>query len=189
MQSGGMKLMISYFVIYVGIVFLITCAAILALQQLSEASDNTERYRLLRRLGTSGRMIDRALFTQILSYFMLPLGLAVIHSVVGISVVNNAIAQFGHLNALPNILMAGAAVFDHLRRLLPSHLPGQQENDPFKRALRQGCFERSCNNHALFPHSHPVVGGRLLAICCILSGIPACDKDTILRHYDNGAPR
>ena len=48
MQSGGMKLMISYFVIYVGIVFLITCAAILALQQLSEASDNTERYRLLR---------------------------------------------------------------------------------------------------------------------------------------------
>lgn len=106
MQSGGMKLMISYFVIYVGIVFLITCAAILALQQLSEASDNTERYRLLRRLGTSGRMIDRALFTQILSYFMLPLGLAVIHSVVGISVVNNAIAQFGHLNALPNILMA-----------------------------------------------------------------------------------
>lgn len=156
MQSGGMKLMISYFVIYVGIVFLITCAAILALQQLSEASDNTERYRLLRRLGTSGRMIDRALFTQILSYFMLPLGLAVIHSVVGISVVNNAIAQFGHLNALPNILMAALL----LRRLLPSHLPGQQENDPFKRALRQGCFERSCNNHALFPHSHPVVGGR-----------------------------
>lgn len=106
MQSGGVKLMISYFVIYVGIVFLITCAAILALQQLSEASDNTERYRLLRRLGTSGRMIDKALFTQILSYFMLPLGLAVIHSVVGVYVVNNAIAQFGHLNALPNIIMA-----------------------------------------------------------------------------------
>lgn len=106
MESGGTKLMISYFVIYVGVVFLITCAAVLALQQLSEASDNTERYRLLRRLGTSGRMIDRALFAQILSYFMLPLGLAVIHSVVGIYVVNNAIAQFGNLNALPNIIMA-----------------------------------------------------------------------------------
>lgn len=106
MESGGTKLMISYFVIYVGVVFLITCAAVLALQQLSEASDNTERYRLLRRLGTSGRMIDRALFTQILAYFMLPLGLAVIHSVVGIYVVNNAIAQFGNLNALPNIIMA-----------------------------------------------------------------------------------
>lgn len=106
MQSGGMKLMISYFVIYVGIVFLITCAAILALQQLSEASDNTERYRLLRKLGTSGRMVNKALFTQILSYFMLPLGLAVVHSVVGVYVVNNAISQFGHLNALPNIIMA-----------------------------------------------------------------------------------
>lgn len=106
MQSGGMKLMISYFVIYVGIVFLITCAAILALQQLSEASDNTERYRLLRKLGTSGRMINKALFTQILSYFMLPLGLAVVHSVVGVYVVNHVISQFGHLNALPNIIMA-----------------------------------------------------------------------------------
>lgn len=106
LQSGGTKLLISYFVIYVGVVFLITCAAILALQQLSEASDNTERYRLLRRLGTSGRMINRALFAQILSYFMLPLGLAIIHSVVGVYVVNNAIAQFGNLNALPNIIMA-----------------------------------------------------------------------------------
>lgn len=106
MESGGTKLMISYFVIYVGVVFLITCAAVLALQQLSEASDNTERYRLLRRLGTPSKMIDRALFMQILAYFMLPLGLAVIHSVVGIYVVNNAIAQFGNLNALPNIIMA-----------------------------------------------------------------------------------
>lgn len=106
LQSGGMKLMISYFVIYVGIVFLITCAAVLALQQLSEASDNTERYRLLRRLGAPGSMINRALFMQILSYFMLPLGLAVIHSVVGVYVVNNAIAQFGQLDALSNIIMA-----------------------------------------------------------------------------------
>ncbi len=106
MESGGTKLMISYFVIYVGVVFLITCAVVLALQQLSEASDNTERYRLLRRLGAPSKMIDRALFVQILAYFMLPLGLAVIHSVVGIYVVNNAIAQFGNLNALPNIIMA-----------------------------------------------------------------------------------
>lgn len=106
MESGGTKLMISYFVIYVGVVFLITCAAVLALQQLSEASDNMERYRLLRRLGAPSKMIDRALFMQILAYFMLPLGLAVIHSVVGIYVVNNAIAQFGNLNALPNIIMA-----------------------------------------------------------------------------------
>ena len=51
-------------------------------------------------------MIDKALFTQILSYFLLPLALAVIHSVVGVYVVNNAIAQFGNLNALPNIIMA-----------------------------------------------------------------------------------
>lgn len=160
MQSGGMKLMISYFVIYVGIVFLITCAAILALQQLSEASDNTERYRLLRRLGTSGRMIDRG------AVHSNPL---LLHAPAGASGYpfrcgyfrgqqrDRPVWPFKRSSQYPH---GGAAVFDHLRRLLPSHLPGQQENDPFKRALRQGCFERSCNNHALFPHSHPVVGGR-----------------------------
>ena len=57
--------MISYVVLYLSIVFLITSAAVLALQQLSEASDNIERYRLLRKLGTHSKMVYRSLFIQI----------------------------------------------------------------------------------------------------------------------------
>lgn len=65
----GLKVIVSYLALYLGVVFLITAAASLALQQLSEASDNIERYRLLRKIGTENSMINRALFTQILIYF------------------------------------------------------------------------------------------------------------------------
>ncbi|MDF1495548.1 FtsX-like permease family protein [Caproiciproducens sp. CPB-2] len=108
-QSTGIKTMISYLAIYIGLVFLITSAAVLALQQLSEASDNLERYGLLKRLGAEQRMIDHSLFVQIAIYFMLPLSLAVVHSAVGIYVANSLVAQFGHLDILGNTLIT--AVF------------------------------------------------------------------------------
>lgn len=76
---------ISYITIYIGIVFLISSAAILAIAQISEANDNITRYNLLRKIGTSDKMIYRAVFTQILIYFAVPLVLAVIHSIVGIT--------------------------------------------------------------------------------------------------------
>ncbi|WP_444644721.1 FtsX-like permease family protein [Caproiciproducens sp. R1] len=108
-QSTGIKTMISYLAIYIGLVFLITSAAVLALQQLSEASDNLERYGLLKRLGAEQRMIDHSLFVQIAIYFMLPLSLAVVHSAVGIYVANSVVVQFGHLDILGNTLIT--AVF------------------------------------------------------------------------------
>ena len=88
-SSVGGKTMISYIVLYLSIVFLITSAAVLALQQLSEASDNIERYRLLRKLGTDSKMVYRSLFIQIAISFILPLILAMVHSCVAISVVGN----------------------------------------------------------------------------------------------------
>jgi putative ABC transport system permease protein len=109
-QSLGMETIVSFMAIYIGIVFLITSAAVLALQQLSEASDNVERYGLLRKLGTEEKMISRALFEQIGIYFFLPLSLAVVHSIVGIRVANNAITIIGHLDTAGSTLFT-AAVF------------------------------------------------------------------------------
>jgi putative ABC transport system permease protein len=80
-----------FIVIYLGIVFLITSMAVLALQQLSEASDNIERYKALRRLGANKKMIDKTIFVQIFIYFSLPVSLALIHSVVGIKVTSDFI--------------------------------------------------------------------------------------------------
>ncbi|EKO1912031.1 FtsX-like permease family protein [Clostridium botulinum] len=80
--------------IYLGIVFLITSMAILALQQLSEASDSVERYKSLKRIGANSKMIDKTIFIQTFMYFSFPVILALIHSVVGIKVVNDYISMF-----------------------------------------------------------------------------------------------
>lgn len=90
-SSVGSSTMIVFVGIYLGIVFLISSAAVLALQQLSEASDNLDRYTILKKIGVSKIGINKAIFWQIFIYFMMPLGLAIVHSIFGIQVVNKAI--------------------------------------------------------------------------------------------------
>lgn len=82
--SIGVAAIVVFIAIYLGIVFLITSAAILALKQLTESSDNRQRYVILRKIGCDENMINRALFAQIAIFFMLPLLLGIIHSIFGI---------------------------------------------------------------------------------------------------------
>ena len=103
-SSVTTKAIIAFLAIYLGIVFMIACAAILAIQQLSEATDNVERYSLLKKLGVERCELNHALFVQILSYFLLPLLLAVIHSVVGLTVASReVIKMFGDMNVVSTI--------------------------------------------------------------------------------------
>ena len=83
---------------YLGLVFLITSMAVLALQQLSEASDSIERYKALRRIGANKKMIDKTIFTQTLIYFSLPVILALVHSIIGVTVVNKEISKFNQID-------------------------------------------------------------------------------------------
>lgn len=76
------NLLVTYLGIYLGITFLITSGAVLALRQLSQSSDNTERYGILKKLGVSKRDMRRSLRKQLRVYFGLPLVLAVLHSAV-----------------------------------------------------------------------------------------------------------
>ena len=82
--SVGIATIVVFIAIYLGIVFLIASAAILALKQLTESSDNKQRYIVLRKIGCDEKMINQALFRQIFIFFMLPLALAIIHSIFGI---------------------------------------------------------------------------------------------------------
>ncbi|MGE8056993.1 FtsX-like permease family protein [Bacillus mycoides] len=106
-ESKGMKTIILFIGIYIGIVFLITSMAVLALQQLSEASDSIERYKSLKRIGSNGTMIDKAIFIQTFVYFSLPVFLALIHSAVGIYVVNDFINAFQQVDITLPALMTG----------------------------------------------------------------------------------
>lgn len=91
----GLSTLVVYIGLYVGIVFIITCVAVLALQQLSEAADNMKRYKILKNIGVDEKMINRSIFTQTLIYFLMPLSLALVHSVVGLYVSNNVVKIFG----------------------------------------------------------------------------------------------
>ena len=83
-SSKGLTTIIIFIAIYLGIVFLIASSAILALKQLTESSDNKQRYMILRKIGCDEKMINQALFRQIFIFFMMPLILAMIHSIFGI---------------------------------------------------------------------------------------------------------
>lgn len=109
-NSVGVKAIVSFLAIYLGIVFMISCAAILAIQQLSEAADNKSRYELLHKLGTDKNMIYNALFKQILCYFLMPLLLAVVHSVVGITAANQVIKILGHIDVTKNIMVTACVI-------------------------------------------------------------------------------
>ncbi|MGL4818502.1 MAG: hypothetical protein ACRC5C_00795, partial [Bacilli bacterium] len=106
-ESKGMGTFVVYIGIYLGIVTLISSAAVLALQQLSDAADNTERYRTLERIGLGKRAQNRTLLRQVALYFFLPFALALVHSIFGIKVVNNEMIGLRNMNIIwPSIFTA-----------------------------------------------------------------------------------
>lgn len=109
-QSMGIVAICTFLGIYLGIIFLIASAAILALKQLSESSDNKQRYLILRKIGTDEKMINKSLFTQIAIFFMLPLGLAIVHSVVGITMVQQVFELYGKGDLLSSIILTSSMI-------------------------------------------------------------------------------
>ncbi|MEE0314837.1 MAG: ABC transporter permease [Butyrivibrio crossotus] len=91
--------------IYLGIVFIITGAAILSLKLLSESVRNKEKYTILRKIGVDNRMIRKSVFTQCMIYFGLPLSVAVIHSVFGIQTCTKILGFYGKSGLLYSILI------------------------------------------------------------------------------------
>lgn len=104
-SSLGMGAMVIFIGLYIGIVFLISCAAILALKELSECIDNKNKYQTLRKIGVDEKMINRSLFCQIGLHFAFPLILAIIHSIFGIQVCLMMLESVGELNILDAIKM------------------------------------------------------------------------------------
>ena len=109
-SNKGMTTIVLFIGIYIGIVFLISSMAVLALQQLSEASDSIDRYKSLKRLGASGKDINKTIFIQTLVYFSLPVVLAFIHSVIGIKVANDFVSVYNKPDIMGSSLIT-AGIF------------------------------------------------------------------------------
>ena len=101
--SVGLGALVTFIALYLGIIFLISSAAILALKELSDSADNRERYGMIRKIGVDEKMINMALFKQIGIFFAFPLLLAIIHSVFGIKFINLILQTMGMSSMLASV--------------------------------------------------------------------------------------
>lgn len=106
MMSGmyyGSCALLVFLCCYIGLIFLLICAALLSLKQLTETADNVYRYGLLQKLGTDGKLLYGALFKQIAVFFIIPLLVAGIFSAFGISKMMAIIEEFLNMHIATNI--------------------------------------------------------------------------------------
>ena len=103
--SVGLGALVTFIGIYLGVIFLISSAAILALKELSEATENKERFKMLKKIGADEKLINKALFRQIAIFFLAPLVIAIIHSIFGIMFCNYILETFGNESLLLAIVL------------------------------------------------------------------------------------
>lgn len=104
-QNLGLKVMLIYIGLYLGIIFAISSVTVLAITELSTSSDNKERYKILKELGASNKMINKALFTQIAIIFILPLAVAIFHATVGLTEINSLIKMLADIKVGKSLLL------------------------------------------------------------------------------------
>lgn len=107
-NSSGLGALIAFVGLYIGLVFLIASSAVLALKELSESVDNIQRFQILRKLGADEGLIRRALFRQIGIFFMMPMLLALFHSIFGMMFSTQVLEIFGVEEIVVSLMMTAA---------------------------------------------------------------------------------
>lgn len=93
-SSRGLAAIITFVVLYLGITFLISGAAILAIKSLSDTADSKGQYEILQKIGADEKMLHKALRSQLGLFFLLPLLVAVIHSCFGMRFISYMLSMF-----------------------------------------------------------------------------------------------
>ena len=109
-ESIGSSGVIIFVSLYLGFIFMISGAALLALKEMSDAIDNKGKYEILRKIGTSNQKINNALFKQILVFFGFPLLLAIVHSIFGIQVCNIMLEIYNSDALLQSIIITAGMI-------------------------------------------------------------------------------
>lgn len=99
----GLNALISFLCCYIGLIFLLICAALLALKQLTETTDNIYRYGLLQKLGAKKEQINHALLSQTAIFFAAPLAVAGIFSVVLMGKAMEIVEEFMNIHISTNL--------------------------------------------------------------------------------------
>ena len=104
----GLGAIVTFLGLYVGLVFMIACGAVLALKELSEDVDSQQHYSMLRKLGVEEKDIRHSLLVQTGLFFLLPLLLAGLHSVFGMKYGLFILEIFGNSGLLPSVILTAA---------------------------------------------------------------------------------
>ena len=105
-QSISSTVIVVFVVLYIGVVFVVSCAAILALKMLSDSIDSASRYKVIEGIGAGRPARKRALFVQVLMNFLFPLILAVIDCIFGARFIQGFLAAIGMINMGSGILLS-----------------------------------------------------------------------------------
>jgi putative ABC transport system permease protein len=77
--TEGMLVFISF---YIGVMFILISATLLALHQVTDAVEHRPRFEVLRKLGADESMVSRLIARQLGLYFLTPVVVALLHSLV-----------------------------------------------------------------------------------------------------------
>lgn len=109
-SAVGLSAVTVFMGMYVGLVFLISAAALLSLKELSSAADNKEKYAVLRKIGVDEKKLNHSLMSQSLIFFGLPLVLAIVHSIFGIQTGMFVLASFSYAGVRNGIILASGMI-------------------------------------------------------------------------------
>ena len=102
--SVGTSVITVFLVLYIGIVFVVACAAIIALKVMSDSLDSVQKFRILSRIGAGENMRKKALFVQILMNYLIPLVMAAFTAFFGLRYIKGLISAIGTVNMTSGIL-------------------------------------------------------------------------------------
>ncbi len=84
--------------LFLGLVFLIATVLIIYYKQLSEGYDDKERFEIMQKVGLSRPEIKKAIRSQVLVVFFLPLGMAVVHIAFAFKMITKLLLVFNLTN-------------------------------------------------------------------------------------------
>lgn len=110
--NNGISNMVIFIGIYIGGIFVISAAVVLSIKELSGFSDNKNRYEILRKIGVDEKIINKALFKEIAVFFLMPLVVAIIHSIFGIQFAKETvISLFGTTGIKESMFISSIVMF------------------------------------------------------------------------------
>lgn len=88
-ETKSFYTIISFLAFYIALIFIMATGTLLAIQSLSDSEKYKYRYNILKKLGMEESQLNKIIFKQLLYFFILPLIVPVIISIIAILYISN----------------------------------------------------------------------------------------------------